>query len=155
VGALVSRNEEVMDTALRLGQARLCTPTVEQYAAVRLMELGEDYYKKVADEYRGRRDLMNRRLKEIPGVHCELPSGAFYMMVTLPVDSTEKFCRWMLTDFSHDGQTVMMAPGPGFYATPGKGTNEARIAYVLEQPVLDKAMTVLAAGLEAYPGRQL
>jgi aspartate aminotransferase len=155
VGALVSRNEDVMDAALRLGQARLCTPTVEQYAAVRLMELDEDYYKKVAQEYHGRRDLMHRCLQEIPGVHCELPSGAFYMMATLPVDSTEEFCRWMLTDFSHDGQTVMMAPGPGFYATAGKGTNQARIAYVLEQPLLEKAMLVLAAGLEAYPGRQL
>ena len=153
IGALVSRNQQVLNAALRLGQARLCTATLEQFAAARLMELDEAYFATLADEYRGRRDLLMARLGEIPGVRCQKPSGAFYVMATLPVDSTETFCKWMLTDFSYQGGTVMMAPGPGFYASPGKGTQEVRIAYVLKQPELDKAMDALAAGLNAYPGR--
>jgi aspartate aminotransferase len=153
IGALISRNEAIMNGALRLGQARLCTATIEQIAAAKLMDLGDDYYARLADEYQGRRDLLFDRLSRIAGVHCEKPSGAFYLMATLPVDDADRFCQWMLTDFVHDGQTVMLAPGAGFYATPGKGLKEARIAYVLEKPELDKAMTVLAAGLQAYPGR--
>jgi len=153
IGALISRNQEVLDAALRLGQARLCTATVEQFAAIQLMSLEKPYFDALADEYRGRRDLLMDRLDAMPGVHCKKPSGAFYVMATLPVDSSETFCKWMLTDFSHDGATVMMAPGPGFYATPGKGEQEARIAYVLEQPQLAKAMDAVAAGLDAYPGR--
>ena len=153
VGALISRNPEILEAALRLGQARLCTATIEQFAAVPLMSLDESYFTALANEYRGRRDLLMRRLAEMPGVRCQKPSGAFYVMATLPVDSTETFCKWMLTDFSHAGATVMMAPGPGFYATPGLGEQEVRIAYVLEKPRLDEAMQVLAAGLRAYPGR--
>lgn len=154
IGALVCRNKQVMDAALRLGQARLSTPTVEQVAAARLMDLGEDYYTQLAAEYKGRRDLMFDRLKQMPGVFCRKPAGAFYLMATLPVDDTDTFCRWMLTDFSHEGQTVMMAPGAGFYNTPGRGTQEARIAYVLKADELAKAMDTLAAGLQAYPGRR-
>ncbi|MBD3299118.1 MAG: aminotransferase class I/II-fold pyridoxal phosphate-dependent enzyme [candidate division Zixibacteria bacterium] len=154
IGALVCRNTQVMDAALRLGQARLSTPTVEQVAAARLMDLGEDYYAQLADEYKSRRDLMFERLEQMPGVFCRKPSGAFYMMATLPVDDSDRFCRWMLTDFSHEGQTVMMAPGDGFYSTPGSGRQEARLAYVLKTDELSKAMDTLAVGLEAYPGRQ-
>lgn len=154
IGALISRNQDVLDAALRLGQARLCTATVEQVAAVQLMSLDKPYFDALANEYRGRRDLLMERLDAMPGVLCKKPSGAFYVMAKLPVDSSETFCKWMLTDFSHEGATVMMAPGPGFYATPGKGTQEARIAYVLEQPQLAKAMDALAAGLAAYPGRK-
>lgn len=154
VGALISRNTAIMDGALRLGQARLCTATVEQIASAKLMDLDENYYSALADEYRGRRDLMCRRLAEIPGVRFEKPAGAFYLMATLPIDDSDRFCRWLLTDFAHENQTLMMAPGSGFYATPGRGTSEVRIAYVLERPELDKAMTVLAEGLAAYPGRR-
>lgn len=154
IGALISRNPEIMDGALRLGQARLCTATVEQIAAAKLMDLGDDYYAALAAEYKGRRDLMCQRLAQIPGVRFQKPAGAFYLMATLPIDDADRFCRWMLTDFSHESQTVMMAPGSGFYATPGKGKEEVRIAYVLEKPELDKAMTALAAGLAAYPGRR-
>ncbi|HUU45342.1 MAG TPA: pyridoxal phosphate-dependent aminotransferase [Acidobacteriota bacterium] len=151
VGAISCRDEDVIAAALRLGQARLCSPTLEQHAAVRLMGLGDDYYAALAAEYKGRRDLLVDRLLKIPGVMCRKPQGAFYLMVTLPVDDTDAFCKWMLTDFNHNGETVMMAPGAGFYATPGCGTQEVRIAYVLEQPELDKAAVVLAAGLKAYP----
>jgi aspartate aminotransferase len=155
IGALISRNPEIIDGALRLGQARLCTATVEQIAAARLMDLDDDYYRALAQEYRSRRDLMCERLARIPGVQFQKPAGAFYLMATLPIDDADRFCRWMLTDFAHEKQTVMMAPGSGFYASAGKGKEEVRIAYVLEKPELDKAMTALAAGLEAYPGRRL
>ena len=155
VGVLVSRNEEIMDGALRLGQSRLCSATIEQMAAVPLMDLGDDYFAGLADTYRGRRDLMIDRLAQIPGVLCRKPSGAFYLMATLPVDDTDRFCKWLLTDFAHNGETVMMAPGAGFYATPGRGTKEVRIAYVLEEPELNLAMDALAAGLAAYPERSV
>jgi aspartate aminotransferase len=154
IGALISRNQDILDAALKLGQARLCTATIEQIAAVPLMSLDKSYFDALADEYRGRRDLLMDKLATMSGVRCEKPSGAFYVMATLPVDSSETFCKWMLTDFSHNGATVMMAPGPGFYVTPGKGEQEVRIAYVLEEPQLDKAMDALAAGLIAYPGRR-
>ncbi len=150
IGALVSRNEAIMDGALRLGQSRLCTATVEQLAAVHLMDLDDDYYAGIASEYQSRRDLIIRRLHEMPGVRCETPAGAFYLMATLPIDDADRFCQWMLTDFNHNGETVMMAPGGGFYATPGRGKKEVRIAYVLEKPALDKAMDALAAALRAY-----
>ncbi|MEW5873916.1 MAG: pyridoxal phosphate-dependent aminotransferase [Candidatus Zixiibacteriota bacterium] len=153
IGALISRNREIMDGALRLGQARLCTATVEQIAAARLMDLGPDYYAALTREYQSRRDLALDRLSAMPGVSCMKPSGAFYLMATLPVDDADNFCRWLLTEFSHEGQTAMLAPGAGFYATPGKGRQEARIAYVLEKPELARAMDALAAGLRAYPGR--
>jgi aspartate aminotransferase len=151
IGALVSRNEAIMDGALRLGQARLCTATVEQLAAVALMDLGEDYYAGVAREYQSRRDLVVERLRQMPGVRCETPKGAFYLMATLPVDDADHFCQWMLTDFNHHGSTVMLTPGAGFYATPGRGKKEVRIAYVVEEPALDEAMDALAAGLTAFP----
>lgn len=151
VGALVSRNEAIMDGALRLGQARLCTATVEQLAAVHLMDLDDAYYAGIAREYQSRRDLVIERLGAMPGVRCETPAGAFYLMATLPIDDADRFCQWMLTDFNHNGETVMLAPGPGFYATPGRGTKEVRIAYVLEKPALEQAMAALAAGLQAYP----
>jgi len=154
IGALISRNPEIIDGALRLGQARLCTATVEQIAAARLMDLDDAYYLALTQEYKSRRDLMCERLAHIAGVRFQKPAGAFYLMATLPIDDSDRFCRWMLTDFAHENQTVMMAPGPGFYASPGKGKEEVRIAYVLERPELDKAMTVLAEGLAAYPGRR-
>lgn len=151
IGALVSRNEAVMDGALRLGQSRLCTATVEQLAAVHLMDLDETYYAGIAREYQARRDLVIRRLNAMPGVSCETPAGAFYLMATLPIDDADRFCQWMLTDFNHNGETVMMAPGGGFYATPGRGKKEVRIAYVLELPALERAMDALAAALKSYP----
>ncbi len=153
VGLLVSRHPDVTDAALRLGQARLSSPTIEMEAAAAAFDLPAEYYRKVADEYRRRRDLLHRRLTGMRGVACEKPEGAFYLMARLPVVDADDFCRWMLTDFHHEKQTVMMAPGEGFYATPGRGRDEVRIAYVLGTEKLDRAMDVLACGLDTYARR--
>jgi len=150
VGCLVSRNEKIMDMALRMGQARLCSPTIEQVAAARVMDLPESYYTALTAEYRQRRDAVVERFNRIPGCFCRKPSGAFYFMGTFPVDDIEDFCRWLLTDFAYENQTVMMAPGPGFYASEGAGKNQARIAYVLKVDKLIKAMAALEHGLAEY-----
>jgi aspartate aminotransferase len=153
IGCMVSKNEEVMSAALRLGQARLCSPSIEQFGATAALEIKDDYFEKMAEEYKRRRDTVYDELMKIPGVVCLKPSGAFYIMVKLPVKDIEDFARWMLTDFSLDSETTMIAPGPGFYATPGKGQNEARIAYVLNVDDLKKAMRILAKGIETYNKR--
>ncbi len=153
IGCLVSRNLDVMSMALRLGQARLCSPTIEQYAAARVMALPSSYYRDIAEEYRQRRDTVIDLFNDIPGCFCRKPSGAFYFVGTFPFDDVEGFCQWLLTDFSYEKQTVMMAPGPGFYATPGRGGNEARIAYVLEKEKLINAMTALKHAVIQYQNR--
>jgi aspartate aminotransferase len=153
IGCLVSKNQEVTDAALRLGQARLCSPSIEQVGAIAALAIQDDYFEKMAEEYKRRRDTVYDELMKIPGVVCLKPSGAFYIMAKLPVNDIEDFARWMLTDFSLDGETTMIAPGPGFYATPGKGQNEARIAYVLNVNDLKKAMRCLAEGIETYNKR--
>ncbi len=150
IGCLVSHNIEVMSMALRLGQARLCSPTIEQFAAARVMSLPASYYREITEEYRQRRDAVIDRFNDIPGCFCRKPSGAFYFVGTFPFNDVEDFCQWLLTDFSYQKQTVMMAPGPGFYATPGRGTNEARIAYVLETDKLVNAMTALKHAVQEY-----
>lgn len=150
IGCLISRNREVVDAALRMGQARLSSPTIEMEAAAAAYDLPGDFYRKVAEEYRRRRDLLYRRLRGIAGVSCEKPEGAFYLMARLPVADADDFCRWLLTDFQDRQQTVMMAPGAGFYATPGQGKDEVRIAYVLGVEKLDRAMDLLAKALQVY-----
>jgi aspartate aminotransferase len=150
IGCLVSKNKEVMDTALKLGQSRLCSPSIEQYGAAGALKLPEDYFLAMAEEYKRRRDTCYAELMKIPGVICQKPSGAFYIMAKLPVKDVEDFAKWMLTDFSLNGATTMVAPGPGFYATPGMGRDEARIAYVLNVEDLRKAMRILAKGVEGY-----
>jgi aspartate aminotransferase len=150
IGCLVSKNSEVMDAVLRMGQARLCSPSIEQYAAARALDIKDEYFESMAEEYRRRRDTVYDELMKIPGVVCLKPHGAFYIMAKLPVADTEDFARWMLTDFSLDGATTMIAPGPGFYATAGKGRDEARIAYVLNVEDLGRAMQILAAGIRQY-----
>jgi aspartate aminotransferase len=150
IGCLVSRNSEVMDAVLKMGQARLCSPSIEQYAAARALNVPDEYFEGVAEEYRRRRDTVYDELMKIPGVVCLKPHGAFYIMAKLPVADAEDFARWMLTDFSLDGATTMIAPGPGFYATAGKGRDEARIAYVLNVEDLGRAMQTLAAGIRQY-----
>lgn len=150
IGCLASKNEEIVETALRFGQARLCPPSIEQYGAMAALSLRDDYFKEMANEYRRRRDTVHEALMKIPGTVCEKPSGAFYVMAKLPVDDIEAFSQWMLTDFQLDGETTMVAPGPGFYATSGKGRDEARLAYVLNVEDLKKAMKILAAGIENY-----
>ncbi len=150
IGCLASKNKEITDTALKLGQSRLCSPSIEQYGAIGALGLPEDYFLAVADEYKRRRDTCYAELMKIPGVFCQKPSGAFYIMAKFPVKDIEDFARWMLTDFSLDGATTMIAPGPGFYATKGMGKDEARIAYVLNVEDLKKAMRILAKGVEKY-----
>jgi aspartate aminotransferase len=153
IGCLVSKNKEIMGSALRMGQARLCSPSIEQYGATAALRIKDDYFEEMALEYKKRRDTVYDELMKIPGVVCLKPNGAFYIMAKLPVKDIEDFARWMLTDFSLDGETTMIAPGPGFYATPGKGQDEARIAYVLNVEDLRKAMKILAKGIEAYNKR--
>ncbi len=150
IGCLVSRNRELMDAFLRFGQARLCSPSVEQFAAIALTKLGEDYFEQVREEYRVRRDVVVDALNKVEGVVCHKPSGAFYIMARLPIDDAEKFAKFLLSDFDLDGHTTMVAPGDGFYATKGKGRDEIRIGYVLKKPDLEKAMNVLTEGLKQY-----
>ena len=153
IGCLISRNKELMAHAMKYAQCRLCVPTIDQVASAALYDVGPVYFAAVRDEYKRRRDTVMRKLKEIPGVVCECPKGAFYAMAALPVDDAEKFQIWLLEHFDDHGDTVMFAPGGGFYATPGKGVNEIRIAYVLKQADLERAMDVLALGIQAYNNR--
>jgi aspartate aminotransferase len=153
IGALISKNKEVMAAALKFGQARLSPPTIDQIAAEAALKTPQSYFDNVVREYVQRRNIMIQGLNSIPGVFCPNPSGAFYCVAKFPVDDTEKFCQWLLEDFSYEGQTVMMAPANGFYATKGAGIQEARIAYVLNQEDLKKAVICLEKALEFYPGR--
>lgn len=153
VGFLVSRNREFMAAALKFAQARLSSPTLEQYGVLAALETPASYFHEVRAEYQARRDLLVGRLRAMPGVLCPDIDGAFYATVRLPIDDSDEFCRWMLESFSSDGETVMMAPATGFYASPGKGADEVRIAYVLEKHKLDRAMDLLALALSQYPGR--
>jgi len=150
IGCLVSKNQAITDAALRMGQARLCSPSIEQHGATAALAIPDEYFERMAAEYKKRRDTVYDELMKIPGVVCLKPGGAFYIMAKLPVADIEDFSRWMLTDFDLDGETTMIAPGPGFYATPGKGQDEARIAYVLNVEDLKKAMRCLAYGIEKY-----
>jgi aspartate aminotransferase len=152
IGALVSKNQEVMAAALKFGQARLSPPTVDQIASEAALNTPQSYFDDVVSEYVQRRNIMVDGLNSIPGVFCPKPSGAFYCVAKFPVDNAEKFCQWLLEDFEFEGQTVMMAPANGFYSTPGAGLQEARIAYVLNQDSLKKAVVCLEKALEIYPG---
>ena len=152
VGFLVSRNPEVTGAALRFAQARLSPPTLEQYGMIGALDTPQSYLDGVRDEYMKRRDLLVSRLRAMPGVVCPDINGAFYATVRLPVDDADKFCQWLLSDFSHEGRTIMFAPASGFYETPGLGKDEVRIAYVLNVDDLGKAMDCLEAALAAYPG---
>ena len=153
IGALISKNKEVMAAALKFGQARLSPPTIDQIAAEAALKTPQSYFDNVVYEYVQRRNIMIEGLNSIPGVFCPNPSGAFYCVAKFPVDDAEKFCQWLLEDFSYEGQTVMMAPANGFYATKGAGLQEARIAYVLNQEDLKNAVICLEKALEVYPGR--
>jgi aspartate aminotransferase len=154
VGAIISKNRELMDAALRLGQARLCPPTMEQYAAIAAAETPQNYFDEVNAEYTERRNTVYEALRKMDGVTAPKPGGAFYLIARLPIDSAEKFCEWILTEFSDNKETVMLAPAEGFYATPGLGKDEVRIAYVLNVPALKRSMEILEKALKAYPGRK-
>ena len=150
IGCLISRNREFMANALKYCQARLSVATLDQIAAAALYSVGPEYFEQVRQEYKRRRDTVVRKLHEIPGVICECPRGAFYLMAALPVDDAEKFQLWLLQEFEDCGDTVMFSAGEPFYATPGKGRNEIRIAYVLKQEDLERAMDLLALGIRKY-----
>jgi len=152
IGALISKNAEVMAAALKFGQARLSPPTIDQIAAEAALQTPQSYFDDVVNEYVERRNMMVNGLNAIDGVECPMPSGAFYCVAKFPVDDAEKFCQWLLESFEHEGQTVMMAPANGFYATKGLGQQEARIAYVLNKESLQKAVECLKVALEQYPG---
>ena len=152
IGALVTKNKEVMSTALKFAQARLSPPGLGQIAGEASIDTPGDYFKKINMEYTARRNFMVEALNKIPGVYCPKPKGAFYAVVRLPVDDADKFAQWMLEDFEYKNQTVMVAPASGFYSTPGSGKNEVRIAYVLKIEDLKNAMEILTEALKIYPG---
>ena len=148
IGCVISKNEELCAQFMKLCQARLCAPAVEQVGAAALYDTPASYLEEVNKEYKKRRDTIAAGLAKIPGLVSSQPKGAFYVMVKFPVDDAEKFAIWMLQDFEKDGETVMIAPGNGFYATPGKGIDEARLAYVLKCEDLERSMELLAAALK-------
>ena len=153
IGAFITRNQSVLDSAMKFAQARLSPPSFAQIAGEAAVDLPTDYFNGIKAEYMTRRDLLVKMLNDIPGVYCPKPGGAFYAMASLPVDDSDKFCQWILESFSHEGQTVMMAPATGFYATPGLGKNEVRLAYVLNTTDISHAMVCLEKALEKYPGK--
>ena len=155
IGALVSRNKEVMAAALKFAQARLSPPTFGQIAAEAAIDTPQSYFDEVVAEYVERRDLVVSAMNAMDGVICPNPSGAFYCMAQLPVDDADKFCQWLLEDFSFEGSTVMLAPASGFYSDPKLGLHQVRIAYVLNKQSLQKAMDCLAVALQQYPGRTI
>ncbi len=150
IGAIVSRNKEVIDSALKLSQARLCPPVVEQVAAAAALTAPDEYVEKVREEYENRRNILISSMQRIPGVRCSLPKGAFYFVADLPVDDAERFALFMLRDFSYEGNTVMFAPAEDFYVTKGLGKSQARFAYVLKESELVMAAKCLEHGLKEY-----
>ena len=155
VGSLISRNRKVISTALKFAQARLSPPSYGQVAGEAALDTPDSYFREVYEEYIERRDFMVKALNNMPGVKCPTPKGAFYTVVHLPVDDADLFCKWILSEFEYKNQTVMMAPASGFYSTPGLGTQEVRIAYVLKKEDLAAAMETLAEALNVYPGRTI
>ena len=150
IGCLISKNKALMAEALKFCQARLSVATLDQVAAAALYTVEQSYFDTVRQAYQRRRDTVMEKLHAIPGVTCEVPNGAFYLMAALPIDDAERFQKWLLTDFEDQGETVMFSPGHSFYATPGKGVNEVRIAYVLKEADLARAMDLLALGIAQY-----
>jgi aspartate aminotransferase len=153
IGALITKNKEVISTALKFAQARLSPPGLGQIVGEASIDTPEEYFHEVNMEYTERRNYMVGALNKIPGVYCPKPKGAFYTVVKLPVDDADKFAQWLLEDFEYKNQTVMVAPASGFYSTPGSGRNEVRIAYVLKIDDLKRAMKILEEALKVYPGR--
>ncbi len=153
IGYLITKSKEVYSNILKLAQARLCPPVIEQFAAEKAFLMDFSYFDSVREEYEKRRNIMYEELSSIDGVILKKPKGAFYMIVKLPVDNSEDFSKWMLSDFNYEGETVMVAPGAGFYATEGKGYDEVRIAYVLEVEKLKRAILVFKNGLSEYRTR--
>ncbi len=150
IGCIVTHNKPLLSAIMRMGQARLCPPTIEQVGALAALDTPSSYMTEVIEEYQMRRDVLYEGLKRIPGVFCQKPCGAFYMMVNLPVEDADDFARFMLESFQSANQTVMVAPGSGFYSDPELGKHQVRVAYVLRREDLERSSELLAAGLEAY-----
>jgi aspartate aminotransferase len=155
LGVLMTQNQEILDAALRFAQSRLCPPQIGQLAAEAALDTPPEYFQKVKKEYQARRDFLVKELNAMEGVICPEPGGAFYAMPSLPIEDADHFCRWILEEFQYENQTVMMAPGTGFYSSPGEGKNLVRMAYVLKIEDLTQAMKVLKFALEAYPNNTL
>jgi aspartate aminotransferase len=151
IGALITKNRRLHETVMKFCQARLSPPLIGQIAANASLKENGEYMQRNFNEYKSRRDFLIDRLNRIPGVYSPMPQGAFYTLARLPVEDTDAFCAWCLSDFRHEGQTVFMAPASGFYVTPGLGKNEVRLAYVINKEDLNSALTVLEKALEAYP----
>ncbi len=155
IGCMISRNKDVIATAMKFAQARLSPPTLGQVVAEASLDTPQDYFDKVLNEYLARRNTVVSAINKMPGAFCPNPQGAFYVVARLPIDNSDKFCQWLLESFEYKGATVMLAPATGFYATPGKGTDEVRISYVLNVEDLTRSMECLAEALKVYPGRTL
>ncbi|WP_312696162.1 pyridoxal phosphate-dependent aminotransferase [Sphingobacterium mizutaii] len=155
IGCIITKNRELYLTALKFAQARLSPSLEGQIAGEAAVDTPDSYFEAVSKEYTARRDTVVEGLNKIDGVFCPNPGGAFYVIAKLPIDNADNFCQWMLEKFSYNNETVMMAPATGFYSTPGAGSNEVRLAYVLNQDDLKKALTCLEKGLEEYPGRTI
>lgn len=153
IGMIVTKNKDIIDTALKFGMARLCPPSIEQIGCAAAVDTPNSYFDAVIKEYKKRRDIMVSLLKQIPGVVCPMPKGAFYLVCELPVDDADRFSQWLLTDFHIKNETMMMAPANGFYSSKGLGENQVRIAYVLNVDDIKKAINILKEGLRVYPGR--
>lgn len=153
IGAIASKNKQLMQNMLKLCQARLCVATLEQIGAAALYELPASYIDSVKDEYEKRRDIVYKTINDIDGVVCKQPQGAFYVIVKLPVEDAEAFVIWLLEEFDVNGETIMLAPAEGFYATKGMGKDEVRLAYVLNSDEMKKAMNILKVALDVYPKR--
>ncbi len=153
IGAMVSRNKEVMQTAMKFAQARLSPPSLGQIATEAALDTPDSYFEGIISEYLARRNTVVEAMSKMEGVICPTPKGAFYVTPSLPIDDSDKFCQWLLEDFNYENQTVMLAPATGFYATPGAGKKEVRISYVLNVENLKKAMKCIEVALQQYPGR--
>ncbi|HSB92740.1 MAG TPA: pyridoxal phosphate-dependent aminotransferase [Flavitalea sp.] len=155
IGAFITKNKLLLDTVMKFAQARLSPPSFAQILGEAAVDLPENYFDETRAEYLRRRNIMVEKLNAIPGVFCPVPGGAFYAIAKLPIDDADKFCQWLLEDFSYENQTVMLSPASGFYATPGKGRDEVRLAYVLNATDLARSMDLLKIALERYPGKTI
>ncbi|MEO7308071.1 MAG: pyridoxal phosphate-dependent aminotransferase [Ferruginibacter sp.] len=154
IGAFVTKNKDLLGATMKFAQARLSPPSFAQILGEAAVDLPADYFNRTKAEYKLRRDMIVKRLNDIPGVFCPNPGGAFYCMAKLPIDDSDKFCQWLLESFNYNNQTVMLAPATGFYSTPGLGKQEVRLAYVINVNAINAAMDCLEKALEEYPGRQ-
>jgi aspartate aminotransferase len=150
---MISKNKEVMSTAMKFAQARLSPPTFGQVAAEAAIDTPKEYFVEVLEEYKNRRDVVVARINKMEGAFCPNPLGAFYVVARFPIDDSDKFCRWLLEDYNYKNETVMLAPASGFYSTPGSGKDEVRISYVLNVDDLNASMDVLEHAIKVYPGR--